>query len=301
MGSSNNNLRPLGRLRNKILLSMIGLILLFAFITGIATRMILLRALKAEFQSAIQKTITLVDLVIVIVTLVIIIISILLAERISRLITDREELTKFREREKIALDLHDNCAQDLANLIKRLELCERLFKVEPLKALEELKALQENIRGHLFKARQIIHGLKSPEENLLLAKIDGYSKDYQRHNEIKIKLNVCESIDNIPADKATHIFYIISEVLTNIRKHAQAKNIELSLNDNGINELTLKIKDDGIGFNLKETRLPASGSGKWGLMGMRQRVASLGGTLVINSAPKQGTEVLVRIPFSGII
>ncbi|MDO8663098.1 MAG: HAMP domain-containing protein [Candidatus Omnitrophota bacterium] len=304
-------------------------------------------------QSGIQRTIILIDSVIIVVTFLLIIIGLILAYKISSLITQpisklieatesirkgnfstkieirtKDEigllagafnkmtaylsqlveevgrLTRQRERESIALDLHDTCAQDLANLIKRLELCEKLFKIEPLKAFEELNALKENIRGHLFKARQVIHGLKSPEEEgfPLSQKINEFIRNYQQHDKINLKFNVSGPVNkNIPANKATHIFYIITEALTNIRKHAQAKNVDLSLDYNGINELIIKIKDDGIGFDPQKAGLLASASGKWGLMGMRQRAASLGGALVISSMPKQGTEILVRIPFSGII
>jgi two-component system, NarL family, sensor histidine kinase DegS len=114
-------------------------------------------------------------------------------------------------------------------------------------------------------------------------------------------LNISESINNnIPADKSTHIFYIITEALTNIKKHAQAKNVSLSLDYDALNELSIKIKDDGIGFDCREAGLSASACGKWGLMSMHQRVASLGGSLAINSIPKQGTEILVMIPFRRI-
>jgi signal transduction histidine kinase len=217
-------------------------------------------------------------------------------------IQEVSRLNIIKERDRIAFDLHDNCAQDLANLIKRLELCEKLFKIEPVKAFEELNVLKENIRGHLCKARQVIRGLKSPEDEdfLLLEKISEYIKDYEQYNDITVKLDISESINNIPADKSTHIFYIITESLINIRKHAQARNVNLSLDYDVPNELSIKIKDDGIGFDAEETGLSTSTCGKWGLMSIRQRVASLGGNLTINSIPKQGTEILVRIPFRRI-
>jgi len=222
---------------------------------------------------------------------------------LNQLVEEIGRLTRYRERESIALDLHDNCAQDLANLIKRLELCEKLFKLEPAKAFEELNVLKENIRGHLCKARQVIRGLKSPQEEnfLLLEKINEYVEDYQQYNDINLKLNISESFNNnIPVDKSTHIFYIITEALTNIKKHAQAKHVHLNFDYNLPDELIIKIKDDGIGFDCRQEELSAAATGKWGLMSMRQRVASLGGSLAINSIPKQGTEILVSIPFKRI-
>ncbi len=304
-------------------------------------------------RNSIQRTILLIDSAILVVTLLIIIIGILLAYKISALITQPisrlveatqsiqkgdfsvkidiktkdeigllacafnemtfrlnemvgqiKRLTMVEERNKIGLDLHDGCAQDLANIIKRLELCEKLFRIEPAKAFEELNALRENIRLHLGKARQIIHGLKSPQGSdfVLSQELKEYIKDYGMHSDINIKLNISEPFNgNMPTDKSRQIFHIITEALTNIKKHAQAKNVQLSLDYNGTNELAISIKDDGKGFDLKEAQILASSGGKWGLMGMGERASALGGTLAINSAPNRGTELIVRIPYSSII
>ena len=227
-----------------------------------------------------------------------------MTSRLSQMILEIERLTKYKERESIAYDLHDSCAQDLANLIKRLELCEKLFKIEPVKAFEELNALKENVRGLLNWTRQIIHELKSPEDDNfnLSQRLKEYINNYKQHNEININLVMSGSLkSNIPADKSKHIFYIITEALTNIKKHAQAKKVELNLDYSGQDELAIKIKDDGKGFDVRETELSASSCGKWGLMSMRQRVASLGATLAISSTPNQGTEISMRIPLSVIV
>src|SRR3989338_10612820 len=76
----------------------------------------------------------------------------------------RRKILLSQERNRIALDLHDCCAQDLANIIKRLELCEKLFKIEPAKGFEELKALRGNTREILDKTRRVIFNLRSPED-----------------------------------------------------------------------------------------------------------------------------------------
>ncbi len=214
-----------------------------------------------------------------------------------------EQLTKDEERKRIAFDLHDNSAQDLANFIKRLELCEKLFKIEPAKALEELNTLKENIRGHLDKVRQVIQGLAPAKDDAfnLLQGIRWDICDYEQYHEINLKLDVSPSVNTgILGDKSRQVFYIITEALTNIRKHSHAKNVELRLDYNALSELTINIKDDGEGFDLKETQEKAS-LGKLGLLSMCQRAASLGGTLTISSIPNQGTEILVKIPISGIV
>jgi signal transduction histidine kinase len=151
-----------------------------------------------------------------------------LKEKIEKI----RKLSYLEERERIALEFHDGLAQNLANIIKRLELCEKLFKSEPGKVFEELDILRENTKDILDKTRQMISGLKSSEDIdfNLLDNLTKYIKDYQRYNDINVKLEVLGSVNNITAEIAKTIFYIITEALTNIRKHSQAKNVGLSLN-----------------------------------------------------------------------
>lgn len=213
-------------------------------------------------------------------------------------IQEINRLNIIEERNRIAFDLHDGCAQNIASIIKRIELCEKLFKIDPQRAFEELEALRNEARGVLDMTRQVIFDLKLPENaNFnLLDSLNNYTKSYQKQNDINVKLNVPGSFDAISPDKSRQVFYIIGEAFTNIRKHAQAKNVELRLEYNH-GKLSIEIKDDGKGFDIRETELAVSSCGKWGLIGMRQRASSLGGSLVINSAPQQGTRIYINIPF----
>ena len=223
-----------------------------------------------------------------------------MTSRLSQMVEEVKRLTTFEERNRIALDLHDGEAQDLANIIKRLELCDKLFKMDPARAFQELNALKESARDVLNRTRQVINDLKSPQDNDfdLLNKLTYYIKDYEKINDIKVNLDISGAINNIPPVKAKSIFYIIRETFTNIRKHAQARKVDLSLKSDNNNNLMIKIKDYGKGFDLNDTQLFTSNSGKWGLISMRQRATSLGGTLFINSLPNQGTEVSVNIPLA---
>ena len=222
-----------------------------------------------------------------------------MSSHLNQMVREVERLTQYKERERIALDIHDGCAQDIANIIKRVELCEKLLKIDPSRVLAELEILTESARDALNKTRQVISDLKLPHETdfNLLDHLSSYIKNYQKENDISVKLDISGAIDNIPLDKTKPIFCIIREALNNIRKHAQANNVELRLECNRNNELTVHIKDDGQGFDINEAELSASGFEKLGLVSMRQRATSLGGALAINSVSKQGTEVSVNIPF----
>jgi signal transduction histidine kinase len=298
-------------------------------------------------QNSIQRTITTINIIFIITTFIIIVIGILLAYRVSFLITNpisklvkatqliqkrdfsakidvrsKDEigilasafnemgsnlsimveeirrLTMFKERNRIALDLHDGCMQDLANIIKRLELCERLFKIDPQTAFKELKALRENTKDILNNTRHVIFNLKSSQDSefALLNNLTRYIEDYQRQNDINVAFDISGSIEHIAPDKAKSIFYIITEALANIRKHSLAKKVELNIESNDSSNLRIDIKDNGKGFDIDNTVLNASAAGGLGLISMRQRTNSLGGTFNIESIPHQGTRIHVDIP-----
>ncbi len=220
--------------------------------------------------------------------------------RLKEKIQEIKRLNTIEERNRIALDLHDSCAQDLASIIKRVELCEKLFKTDSAEAFEELDALRENIKEVLNRTRQVIFDLRSPEDAdfNLINNLTSYIRDYRKENDINVKLDVSEPVNNIPPDKSKSVFYIIAEALTNTKKHSRAKNVELSLESNSNGELTVNIVDDGKGFDVDNTLLNAGSSGKWGLISMRQRTNSLGGTFAIDSMSQRGTRVSINIPLA---
>ena len=221
-----------------------------------------------------------------------------MTSNLNMMVEEIKHLTTLQERERIALDLHDCCAQDLANIIKRLELCEKLFKIEPAKGFEELKALRGNTREILDKTRRVIFNLRSPEDEKfnLSGKLASYIKDYEKANDISVKLDMPDSLNDIPPAKMYSIFYLITEALTNIKKHSQARNVELSLGCDDKRNLNINIKDDGMGFDVDAAKLSALQYGKWGLIGMQQRAVSLGGALTVTSQLKKGTTVSFKIP-----
>lgn len=221
-----------------------------------------------------------------------------MTSNLNMMVEEIKHLTTLQERERIALDLHDCCAQDLANIIKRIELCEKLFKIEPAKGFEELKTLRDNTREILDRTRRVIFNLRSPEDEKfdLLGRLASYIKDYEKANNILVKLGIPDSLDDIPSAKMRSILHLITEALTNIKKHSQARNVELSLGYDDKRNLNINIKDDGRGFDVDAAKLSALQYGKWGLIGMQQRAVSLGGALTVTSQLQKGTTVSFRIP-----
>lgn len=295
----------ISQIRKKIMFNMIFLLLLSGLSTAFIIQIVFFDNISFEpLPNNVQSPVVLIDAVIAATTLFFIVVGAFLVCRISSrlniMMREAERLTKHKERERIAFDLHDSYAGDLADVIKRLELCEKLFNIDPSKSFAELNILKDNVKGILNKTRHSIKELKLCEDSEfdLLESLNNYIKDFQQYENVDVKLRISAAIDsNIPIDKSKQIFYIITEALTNIKKHAQARNARVCLEYNHVeNMLTINIEDDGKGFDVKATELFGEGCGKLGLMSMRQRVVSLGGIVSIDSKPDKGTLVSVKIP-----
>jgi NarL family two-component system sensor histidine kinase YdfH len=147
----------------------------------------------------------------------------------------------------------------------------------------------EKARGTLAEARQAIDDLRRPAERDLVEavqrEVDHFTIATGIHCDPQIKITV-----DVPDPIAETAIRAISEGLTNIARHARAKNVTLRLigNETG---LEIEICDDGVGFD------PAAvEAGHYGLLGMRERVRLAGGRLEVQSAPGKGTCILIHFP-----
>jgi signal transduction histidine kinase len=95
------------------------------------------------------------------------------------------------------------------------------------------------------------------------------------------------------------IYRVVQEALNNVRKHAQASEVQISLRTD-VNEITVEIKDNGKGFDVAGARRAKSQSGGVGLLNMRSRAQMLGGDLSIEARPGAGTRVILTIPRSSL-
>lgn len=208
--------------------------------------------------------------------------------RIPRKETKEEILSQ--ERHRIARELHDSVSQQL------------FAGMMILSAINETAdTLPENIQKQLSMVESIVNESQSEMRALLLhlrpVKLEGKTLKKgieQLLNELRTKIQIklkgeISSIDTIPGIE-DHLFRIIQELLSNTLRHAKAKHLEVYLTQNS-KEINLRIFDDGIGF---DTTIQKTGS--YGLMNIKERVTSLGGTLKIISFPNQGTIVDIRIP-----
>jgi signal transduction histidine kinase len=103
--------------------------------------------------------------------------------------------------------------------------------------------------------------------------------------------------ERLPAPIETALYRIVQEALTNAAKHSQARNVHIRL-ERSDGHVHCTVRDDGIGFNAASARTRKTDGGL-GLLGMRERLSALGGTLNIQSSPSQGTMLLINLPLEG--
>jgi signal transduction histidine kinase len=104
-----------------------------------------------------------------------------------------------------------------------------------------------------------------------------------------------EEIPDLPVALATVCFRVTQEALTNIARHAAARNVWIDVHRTS-RELGLTIRDDGAGFDVDAARDRAAHGASLGLVGMEERVSLAGGTMDIHSTPGRGTEIRARFP-----
>ncbi len=200
------------------------------------------------------------------------------------------------ERKRVAREIHDGPAQSMANIVMRAEFCLKLLDMHPEKVRDELIALQLLVRSSLTDVRKIIFDLRPMvlDDLGLEPAIKRYLSNYNEQYGLQIKYLFFGRQRRLNSTVEVALFRIIQEMVTNIRKHAQAKNavVKIELLRKKIN---IHVKDDGIGFELDKAINDKDGEG-YGLIGMRERIQLLEGEMNILTAPGQGTSISVSVP-----
>ena len=205
-----------------------------------------------------------------------------------------EELTLTTERQRMARELHDTLAQGLTGLVLQLEaVSTHIENNNNPRAQEILHNAMTQSRTTLAEARKVIDDLRSGEQGQQ-AFIEQIQKEAQQIQEMsgvpcKVEVKVTQMLS---VEVQNHLLKIISEGLTNIAKHAQANQAWLRLTENK-SHLVLEIEDDGQGFVSESDH---ENDGHYGLLGIRERVALLGGEFSMDNQLQQGTCLLIQIP-----
>ena len=209
-------------------------------------------------------------------------------------------MAQEEERKRVAREIHDGPAQTLANLVLKTEIAERFLEMGDKENLQsELADLKTQIRSGLEEIRKIIFLLRpmALDDLGLTPTLRKYVQDFEERTRIKASFEATGKERRLPGAMEVAMFRLAQEALNNVQRHARATFVSLRVNFTD-SEVQMTIQDNGVGFRMNDPgpRGRNKLQSQFGLMGMRERVELLQGTLDINSAPGQGTTINIRLP-----
>ncbi len=215
------------------------------------------------------------------------------AIRNAELLTRVQELAAVEERNRLARELHDSVSQTLFSMSLTAEAATDLVRRDPAKATETVQRLGEQSRSALGELRELIFELRPPD-----VAADGLAPALAKHAELvgrayRTAVVVdAEDVAGLDPARASELFRIAQEALTNALRHAGATSIAVRLSQRD-GRILLEVEDDGAGFDPEAAGLRAR---HLGLTSMEERAAVLGGELTIGSTPGAGTLIRAEVP-----
>ena len=201
----------------------------------------------------------------------------------------------IEERRRIAREIHDGVAQSLGYLnLKTKQVSDSVSSQNTVKALTELSDIRKVVQDTYEDIRESIDQLTTEIRNLpIIPALANYTREFSDNNGIKVKFDVSRPFPQLSPVAELQLLRITQESLTNVRRHAQATEVEVKLGQTS-QAVEMLIRDNGQGFDL--SNLEESPPGYHGLNIIRERAEGLGGSLDISTAPGEGTAVMVSLP-----
>jgi signal transduction histidine kinase/ligand-binding sensor domain-containing protein len=195
------------------------------------------------------------------------------------------------ERNRIAREIHDTLAQGYVGISVQLEVLAELLRLKkPEEASKHLDLTRGYVREGLADARQSIWALRSQDsgETTLPVRLRRMTEAEDGHG-LEARFNIFGAYRPMPPGTEREFLRVAQEAIHNVKKHAGAKQLLVQL-EYGRDGVALEVRDDGSGFAAQQGPQP----GRFGLTGMRERAAAIGGTLEVASEPGAGTTVRLR-------
>jgi signal transduction histidine kinase len=212
---------------------------------------------------------------------------------------EAREQAREEERRRLARELHDELGQALTGFKMDLAWLELRLQAP---SSEDLAESRTKVNALLQRVEQSIHALgaivtdlrpESLDQLGLVAAIEWQAESFARRAGVRCRFTTTTDVIELDRGRATSVFRMFQEMLTNVARHANASRISVSLRQKA-DRLLLTVRDNGRGVSLRDVVAPQS----WGLLGMRERALLLGGTLEITSARRRGTAVSVSVPLA---
>ena len=201
------------------------------------------------------------------------------------------------ERKRIARELHDDTAQALIDLSRRLDNLAISREQLSETVIGRLEEFQELIDSILRGVRRFSRDLRpSVLDDLgLLPALEWLTANLMEEDGMETELKVYGDRRRLPPEAELALFRVVQEALSNVRRHSQASRV-VTVVEFGEGRVRITVKDNGQGVELPGTTGDLAGTGKLGLIGMHERARLLDGTLTVRSEPGKGTTVTVDVP-----
>ena len=211
----------------------------------------------------------------------------------ARLAQERARLARAEERARLAREIHDTLSQGLTAIALDLEGALRHLRGSPGRARERLERALATTRENLEEARRSVLDLRAaPLAGRPLADaLEAMGREFTSDTGVRVHVHA-EGETALPLRVEGELFRIAQAALANVRTHAHATQVEVTLRTTR-REVVLALHDDGVGFDPRR-----GANGHHGILGMRERARILGGRLRVDSRPGRGTKISVRVPLA---
>jgi signal transduction histidine kinase len=199
------------------------------------------------------------------------------------------------ERTRIARRIHDDLGQALTALKIDLSWLNKKLASDQDPVREKLQSMVTLINETVETVHNVSEDLRPGilDDFGLSAAIEWQAEEFQKRTGMECKTRLAPNEIDLRKEKSTNLFRIVQESLTNVIRHADATKVEINLHEED-GKLLLEIVDNGKGISQAAITNPKS----FGLIGIKERVHSLGGEVDIVGAPSEGTRLRVRMPIS---
>ena len=197
----------------------------------------------------------------------------------------------LEERQRLAREIHDTLAQDFTSIVMHLEAADATLPAGAEPVRTHVSRAREAARAGLREARRLVLALRPEllEGASLPEALRCVAARWAEETGVPAVVAITGEHTALHPEAEVTLLRAAQEALSNVRKHARAQRVDLTLSYMG-DQVTLDVQDDGVGFD------PAAPSNGIGLTAMRERMAQLGGMVSVESTPGNGTTVAVAIP-----
>ena len=200
------------------------------------------------------------------------------------------------ERKEISCELHDMVGQTLAGINIRLAALKAAASLDTRSLARNIAETQRLVEHSVDLVHRFARELRPAvlDDLGLIPALHSFLKSFTERTGVRTRLTAYAGVERLNVSRRTALFRVAQEALTNVGRHARASRVEVSIRKQP-DGVCMKIADDGKSFQVQRVLL-ARGSKRLGLLGMRERLAMVGGRFGVESAPGKGTTIEAFVP-----